>query len=43
VKKILGLGGESAVVMMIAVGKEDPEGIYGPRLRLDPKLFLFEV
>jgi nitroreductase len=43
VKKILGLGGESAVVMMIAVGKEDPKGIYGPRLRLDPKLFLFEV
>ncbi len=43
VKQILGLGSESAVVMMIAVGKESPEGIYGPRLRLDPKLFLFEV
>jgi len=43
VKKILGLGGASSVVMMIAVGKENPEGIYGPRLRLDPKLFVFEV
>jgi hypothetical protein len=29
--------------MMIAVGKENPDGIYGPRLRLDPKLFVFEV
>ncbi len=43
VKKILGLGSESSVVMMMAVGRENPEGIYGPRLRLDPKLFLFEV
>jgi nitroreductase len=43
VKKILGLGGKSSVVMIISVGKENPEGIYGPRLRLDPKLFLFEV
>jgi nitroreductase len=43
VKKILGLGGESSVVMMISVGRENPEGIYGPRLRLDPKLFLFEI
>jgi len=43
VKKILGLGSESSVVMVISIGKEDPEGIYGPRLRLDPKLFVFEV
>ena len=43
VKKILGLGGESSLVMIIAVGRENPEGVYGPRLRLDPKLFLFEV
>jgi nitroreductase len=43
VKKILGLGGESSVVMVISVGKENPEGIYGPRLRLDPKLFVFEA
>ena len=43
VKKILELGVESTLVMVISIGKEDPEGIYGPRLRLDPKLFLFEV
>ena len=43
VKKILGLGGSSTVVMVISVGKEDPAGIYGPRIRLDPSLFLFEV
>ncbi len=43
VKKILGLGGESSIVMVISVGKEDPEGIYGERLRLDPKLFCFEI
>ena len=43
VKKILGLGSESSVVMVISVGRENPDGIYGPRLRLDPKLFVFEV
>jgi nitroreductase len=43
VKKILGLGGSSTIVMVISVGKEDPAGIYGPRIRLDPSLFLFEV
>jgi nitroreductase len=43
VKNILRLGGASTVVMVISVGKEDPAGIYGNRLRLDPSLFLFEV
>ncbi len=43
VKKILGLGGAANVVMVISVGREDATGIYGPRLRLDPKLFVFEV
>jgi nitroreductase len=43
VKKILRLESESSIVMVISVGKENPEGIYGPRLRLDPKLFLFDV
>lgn len=43
VKQILGLGCESSVVMLISVGRENPEGIYGPRLRLDPKFFVFEV
>ena len=43
VKKILGLGGSSSIVMVISVGKEDAAGIYGPRLRCDPSLFIFEV
>lgn len=43
VKKILGLGGAANVVMVISVGREDAAGIYGSRLRLDPKLFVFEV
>ena len=43
VKKILGLGRAATVVMVISVGKEDSTGIYGARLRLDPKLFVFEV
>lgn len=43
VKKLLGLGNESSVVMVISVGRENPAGIYGSRLRLDPSLFLFEV
>jgi len=29
--------------MVIAMGRANPEEIYGPRLRLDPELFLFEV
>ena len=43
VKKILGLGGAASIVMVISVGREDAAGIYGPRLRLDPALFVFEV
>ena len=43
VKKILGLGRSATVVMIISVGRADPAGIYGPRLRLDPSLFVFEV
>jgi nitroreductase len=43
VKKILGLGASSTIVMVISVGKEDPAGIYGPRVRLDESLFVFEV
>ena len=43
VRKILGLRSAATIVMVISVGREDPAGIYGPRLRLDPALFLFEV
>lgn len=40
VKKILGLGCSSHVVMAIGMGKADPAGIYGPRIRFDKSLFL---
>jgi len=43
VKRILGLGRAASIVMVISVGREDPVGIYGSRLRLDPALFVFEV
>ena len=39
----IGLGNVANVVMVISVGREDAAGIYGTRLRLDPKLFVFEV
>jgi nitroreductase len=43
VKKILGLGRSATVVMVISAGKPDPAGIYGPRMRFDPALFVFEA
>ena len=43
VKQILGLGRESTVVMVISVGRADPSGVYGPRLRADSSFFIFNV
>lgn len=43
VKKLLGLGKESHIVMVFGVGKADPAGIFGERLRLDRSLFVHEV
>ena len=43
VKKILNLNNKSHVVMVIAVGKADPKGIYGERFRIDEKLVIKEV
>jgi nitroreductase len=43
VKKILGLDRSASVVMVISVGKQDPTGVYGARMRFDPSLFVFEV
>ena len=40
VKKILGLKSGSHVVMVLGIGEGDPEGVYGPRVRLDEKLFI---
>ncbi len=43
VKKLLGLGRKSEVVMVISVGAIDPAGIYGPQYRVDPNLVIFKV
>ena len=43
VKKLLGLGRKSEVVMVISVGAIDPAGIYGPQYRVDPNLIIFKV
>jgi nitroreductase len=43
VKKILGLGREATIVMVIAVGRADAAGVYGPRFRLDSSLVVFEA
>ena len=43
VKKILNLNNKSHVVMVIAVGKADPKGIYGERFRIDEKLVIKEI
>ena len=43
VKKILNLNNKSHVVMVLAVGKADPKGIYGERFRVNKKLIIKEI
>ena len=43
VRRILGLPRDAVVVMAISAGKRAPNGIYGPQLRFDRKLFIKEV
>ena len=43
VKKLLQLGRNAHVVMVLAVGKENPDGIYGERFRIDSKLIIKEL
>jgi len=44
VKKILGLRSRtSEIVMVIAVGKRDKKGVYGPRIRMNKDRFLKRV
>lgn len=43
VKKILNLNSSSHIVMVIGIGEGTPQGIYGPQIRFDPKLFIFEI
>lgn len=40
VKKILGLGCESEIVMVISAGKRDKRGVYGPRIRMPKEQFV---
>lgn len=43
VGKILNLGSDSEVVMVISAGKRDPRGVYGPRVRFPSEQFVFTV
>ena len=40
VKKILQLGWDSHIVMVLGIGKANPKGIYGNRSRIDPSLVI---
>jgi nitroreductase len=40
VKKILGLGRESEIVMVLSVGKRDKKGVYGERVRMPKEQFI---
>jgi nitroreductase len=40
VKKILGLGRNAEVVMVISSGKRDAKGVYGPRIRMPREQFV---
>jgi nitroreductase len=43
IKKILGLNRKARVVMAIGIGKGDPSGIYGERIRIDPSYFVHKI
>jgi hypothetical protein len=44
VKKILGLPKRgSEIVMVVGAGVGLPEGIFGPRLRFDPRFYIKEI
>jgi len=43
IKKILGLGRHAHVVMGVGIGRGHPNGLYGPQIRFDRDLFVFEV
>jgi nitroreductase len=43
VKKIINMPKNSEVCMIISAGKRASNGIYGPRIRFDEKLFIHEI
>lgn len=40
IKKTLGLGSNSEIVMAISVGKRDKKGVFGPRIRMPKEQFI---
>ncbi len=40
VKRVLGLGRNAEIVMVISVGKRDQKGVYGPRVRMAKEKFI---
>jgi nitroreductase len=43
IKKTLGLGRNTEIVMAISVGKRDKKGVYGPRIRMEKETFIKRV
>lgn len=43
VKKMLGLPSAAEINMIVSVGTAKPEGIYGPRVRLDEQQVIFDI
>ena len=43
VKKLLDLPKEDVITMVISAGKRAPNGVYGPRIRFDRKLFVQKI
>lgn len=43
IRKLLKLTSDASVVMVISAGRRKPEGVYGPQIRFDSRLFLHEV
>jgi nitroreductase len=42
IKKLLGLPGSAALVMVVGAGRRSSRGVYGPRIRFDRALFVKE-
>ncbi len=43
VKKLLNLPSQAEINMVISIGKAKEDGIYGPRLRVDPASIIFNI
>lgn len=43
VKRVLKMGPQSRIVMCLGIGDPDPTGVWGPQIRFDEGLFVFEI